>query len=50
MADDRIIYNGVSMTPDWPARIEAAQSVTSRIVQGKVYERVRFGDEKHSKP
>ena len=47
MADDRIIYNGVSMTPDWPARIEAAQSVTSRIVQGKVYERVRFGDEKH---
>jgi hypothetical protein len=45
MENDRVIYNGVSMTPDWPAKIEAAQNVSSRTIQDKVYSRVRFGDE-----
>jgi hypothetical protein len=46
MADDRVIRNGVSMTPDWPAKIEAAQALSSRTVAGQVRPRVRFGDER----
>jgi hypothetical protein len=45
VADDRIIYNGVSVTSDWPAKIEAAQADVSRTICGKIYHRVRFGDE-----
>lgn len=46
MADERVIYNGVSMTPDWPAKIEAAQAVATRVVAGKEYPRIRYGDER----
>jgi len=40
MTNDRIIHNGVSMTPDWPAKIEAAQALPTPSVGGRVYPRV----------
>jgi hypothetical protein len=46
VSDDRVIYKGVSMTLDWPARIEAAQANATRIIAGKEYQRVRFGEER----
>ena len=46
MNADRIIYNGVSMTPDWPDRIRAAQDAPTTTVAGDVYTRIRFGDER----
>jgi hypothetical protein len=46
MSDDRIIYNGVSMTPDWPERIREAQEILSVKIDGTVYSRIRHGDEK----
>jgi hypothetical protein len=46
MAGERVIYNGVSMTPDWPAKIEAAQALTTRKIAGKEYPRVRYGEER----
>ena len=46
MSDDRVIYNGVSMTPDWPDRIRAGQETPMATVAGGVYLRVRFGTER----
>ena len=45
MADERVVYNGVSMAPDWPARIEAAQLVTHYVIGGRPYPRIPYGDE-----
>ncbi len=45
MTDERIIYNGVPVTPDWPARLEEAQKHTYYVISGKRHERVRYGDE-----
>ena len=45
MADERIIYNGVSMAAHWPAEIETAQHVMHYIIGGKPYARVRCGAE-----
>ncbi len=45
MSDDTVIYNGVSMHRDWPAQIEAAQSVSTYIINGKLYTRIRYGEE-----
>jgi hypothetical protein len=42
---ERIIYNGVSMIPEWPARIEAAQQITHYSIGGRLCPRVRYGDE-----
>jgi hypothetical protein len=46
MRTDLIIHNGVSMTPDWPERIRAAQQVTSATISGQTYSRIRFGEER----
>lgn len=35
------------MLPDWPARIAAAQREETSIINGGVYLRVRYGEEKH---
>ena len=45
MSDDRIIYNGVSMTPDWPERVLAAQQLTTATIDGHTYTRIRYGEE-----
>ena len=45
MTTDRIIFNGVSMTLDWPNKIEAAQLITHYIIGGEAIPRVRYGDE-----
>lgn len=49
MTNDRVIYHGVSMTPDWPAKIEAAQQVTHYVIDGKPYARIRYGDEREDR-
>ena len=45
MAKGRILYQGVSMTPDWPAQIERAQHEPYYRIDGKFVERVRYGSE-----
>ena len=45
MSDEHILYNGMRMHPDWPARIEEAQEVTQYLINGELYARIRFGDE-----
>ena len=37
--------NGVHMNPDWPAKIEDAQNKTTYVINGAVYERIRYGNE-----
>ncbi len=43
MTNERITHNGVSMTPEWPARIEAAQLLTTYSIGGRLYECIRIG-------
>jgi hypothetical protein len=45
MAKNTIIYNGVKMTEDWPGKIESSQKQPHYTVAGRIYPRVRFGDE-----
>jgi hypothetical protein len=45
MSSEKIIYNGVSMAAEWPARIEAAQDFTTYIINGETYPRIRYGNE-----
>ncbi len=45
MTDERIIFNGTSMTADWPAKIEAAQALTHYVIDGQSFARIRYGDE-----
>ncbi len=46
MSDDKIIFNGVSMTRDWPQRIKEAQEIVSVRIEENIYPRVKFGEEK----
>jgi hypothetical protein len=45
MAEEKIIYNGVSMIKSWPAKIEAAQKITVVRIGGVEYPRIRYGKE-----
>ncbi len=45
MEHDWVIYNGHEMAAGWPARIEAAQSVTAYTINGESYERIAYGKE-----
>lgn len=45
MADERIIFNGIQVVPEWPARIEAAQHITEYEIEGFAYERIKYGNE-----
>ena len=45
MGEDKVIYNGVPMDPMWPAMIENAQTETTYVINGSIYERIRYGDE-----
>jgi len=41
-----VVYQGVKMPEDWPARIRAAQNEVTIGVNGTEYDRVKFGEEK----
>lgn len=45
MADEFVIYNGVRMIKGWPERIEEAQRQTTYVIDGKAFQRVRYGQE-----
>jgi len=45
MAEDRVVYRGVSMAADWPAEIERAQREPYYRLNGKFIERIRYGSE-----
>jgi hypothetical protein len=45
MSDERVLYNGVLMSPEWRAIIEKAQQVSHYWINGEWYPRIRFGDE-----
>ncbi len=40
-----VLYNGVKVSEEWPARIEQAQKITTYVIGGKSFERIRYGDE-----
>ena len=45
MSKKTVIYNGVNMASDWPAKIEAAQQTTHYTSAGRKYSRIRYGDD-----
>jgi|PlaIllAssembly_1097288.scaffolds.fasta_scaffold534124_2 hypothetical protein len=45
MSPDRVVYNGVEMAADWPARIEASQLQLTLRLNGRVVTRVSYGRE-----
>ncbi|MCB9895260.1 MAG: hypothetical protein H6839_12480 [Planctomycetes bacterium] len=44
-SEDRIIFNGRRVLPDWPEKIEMAQHVSHISIGGVDYPRVRYGEE-----
>jgi hypothetical protein len=40
-----VIYNGVKVVDWWPQKIETAQQTTTCILNGKGFERLRYGSE-----
>jgi hypothetical protein len=47
---EQVFYNDTWMDPSWPARIEAAQSITTYRINGTVYPRIRYGAERDQWP
>ena len=45
MARERVVYQGVEMDAEWPGHIEGAQSDLTYAIGGKVYPRIRYGEE-----
>lgn len=45
MEPGSVIYNGHEMAAEWPARIEAAQGVTTYQIDGQLYGRIAYGKE-----
>src|SRR5262249_40908458 len=45
MENKTVVHNGVEMVEGWPKRIEEAQLQRSYSIGGKLYDRVRYGDE-----
>jgi hypothetical protein len=45
MGKKRVIYNGVKMSAEWPAKIDAAQTLTHYTIVGQKLSRIRFGDD-----
>src|SRR5262245_17291593 len=45
MSDEYVIFNGVKMLAEWPERISEAQEQPIYIIDGKEYQRIRYGDE-----
>ena len=49
MANDHIMYNGIEVIPEWPARVEAAQQEVAYEIADVWYLRIRYGHE-HRRP
>ena len=47
---DRVFYNGTWMDPRWPARIEAAQRISTYVIDGVAHSRIRYGRERDEWP
>jgi hypothetical protein len=45
MSEERILYNGVWVSHDWPARIDAAQAITHYVIGSNAISRIRYGEE-----
>ena len=41
-----VFYRDVEMSEDWPEKIRRAQSLTTYIINGHQYPRIRFGRER----
>jgi hypothetical protein len=41
-----VFYRDVEMSEDWPTKIRAAQSMTTYIIAGHLYARIRYGRER----
>jgi len=45
MEEKMVVHNGVEVAEGWPQRIEDAQRQSSYVINGKRFERVRYGEE-----
>ena len=45
-----VIFNGRRMPADWPGRVWEAQAETFSEIAGRMYPRVRYGDEGAAEP
>jgi hypothetical protein len=45
MGRAKVIYNGMQMNAEWPARIEAAQEIPVYVIDGTSWDRIRYGHE-----
>jgi hypothetical protein len=45
MTRKRVVYQGVKMDAEWPAYIDGAQRDLTYVIGGKVYLRIRYGEE-----
>ena len=45
MSKKLVIFNGVKVTADWPAKVEGAQDLTHYTIGGEKFGRIRFGDD-----
>jgi len=45
MSKNRVVHHGVKVSADWPAKIEAAQSLIHYTVGEQKFSRIPFGDE-----
>ena len=45
MKREYVVFNGMKMVAEWPAKILEAQAITSYVISGHSRERIRYGDE-----
>jgi hypothetical protein len=45
MANKTVTHNGVEVIEGWPERIAEGQTVTTYLIGGKEYSRIRYGEE-----
>ena len=45
MTKEYVTYQGVRMAAEWPAKIIEAQAIQSYTIEGREYERIRYGEE-----
>ena len=45
MGEEHVIFNGMKMAAEWPAKIIEAQAIPTYLIDGTSYARIRYGDE-----
>ncbi len=45
MSEEYVVFNGVEMAAEWPAKIIEAQKKTAYVIDGESRGRIRYGDE-----